>query len=82
MPILGSLHMLADLQKDAHFASQLNDVKNGGEAGEALSAASRRRRSGNSSTTLLAGERSGNLLEVLEHVVQRVSLTFTQKASA
>src|SRR5579863_8057222 len=39
LPILGSLHMLANIQKDAHFAGQLNDVSNRVKTGEALSSA-------------------------------------------
>ena len=68
LPILGSLHMLANIQKDPHFASQLNDVANRVKTGESLSSAFEAQ-SGIPSiytTTLLAGERSGNLQEVLE----------------
>ncbi len=86
LPILGSLHMLAKIQKDAHFASQLNDVANRVKTGESLSSAFEAQ-SGIPSiytTTLLAGERSGNLQEVLERYVsfQRVSLTFRKKLTA
>ncbi len=86
LPILGSLHMLANIQKDAHFAGQLNDVSNRVKTGEALSAAFEAQAGIPSiyTTTLLAGERSGNLLEVLERYVsfQRVSLTFRKKLTA
>ncbi len=86
LPILGSLHMLANIQKDPHFASQLNDVANRVKTGESLSSAFEAQ-SGIPSiytTTLLAGERSGNLQEVLERYVsfQRVSLTFRKKLTA
>jgi type IV pilus assembly protein PilC len=86
LPILGSLHMLANIQKDAHFAAQLDDVSNRVKTGEALSSAFEAQ-SGIPSiytTTLLAGERSGNLQEVLERFVsfQRVSLTFRKKLTA
>ena len=86
LPILGSLHMLANIQKDTHFAAQLNDVSNRVKTGEALSSAFEAQ-SGIPSiytTTLLAGERSGNLQEVLERFVsfQRVSLTFRKKLTA
>jgi type IV pilus assembly protein PilC len=86
LPILGSLHMLAKGQKDAHFASQLDDVANRVKTGEALSAAFEAQ-SGIPpiyTTTLLAGERSGNLQEVLERYLafQRVSLTFRKKLTA
>ncbi len=86
LPILGSLNMLANIQKDAHFAAQLNDVSTRVKTGEALSAAFEAQAGipGIYRTTLLAGERSGNLLEVLERYVsfQRVSLTFRKKLTA
>ena len=86
LPILGSLNMLARGQKDAHFAGQLDDVANRVKTGEALSLAFEAQ-SGIPTiytTTLLAGERSGNLQEVLERYVafQRVSLTFRKKLTA
>lgn len=86
LPILGSLNMLAKGQKDAHFASQLNDVANRVKTGDALSAAFEAQAGIPTiyTTTLLAGERSGNLQEVLERYVsfQRVSLTFRKKLTA
>lgn len=86
LPILGSLQMLAKIQKSAHFRSQLEDVTNRVKTGEALSTAFEAQ-SGVPviyTTTLLAGERSGNLQEVLERYVgfQRVSLTFRKKLIA
>ena len=83
LPILGSLQMLAKGQKNAHFAAQLDDVSTRVKTGEALSSAFEAQ-SGFPvmyTTTLLAGERSGNLLEVLERYVsfQRISLTFRKK---
>jgi len=86
LPILGSLQMLAKNQKQAHFAGQLNDVAARVKTGEALSSAFEAQ-SGFPiiyTTTLLAGERSGNLQEVLERYVsfQRVSLTFRKKLVA
>jgi type IV pilus assembly protein PilC len=83
LPILGSIQMLAKNQKNAHFAGQLNDVCNRVKTGDALSAAFEAQ-SGFPvmyTTTLLAGERSGNLQEVLERYVsfQRISLTFRKK---
>src|SRR5271165_4294761 len=83
LPILGSLQMLGKIQKNAHFSGQLDDVctrvKNGESLSEAFEA-----QSGFPvmyTTTLLAGERSGNLQEVLERYVnfQRISLTFRKK---
>ena len=86
LPILGSLQMLSKIQKNAHFASQLDDVVNRVKTGDALSAAFEAQ-SGFPvmyTTTLLAGERSGNLQEVLERYVsfQKVSLTFRKKLTA
>jgi type IV pilus assembly protein PilC len=83
LPILGSLQMLAKNQKNAHFAAQLDDVSGRVKTGESLSSAFEAQ-SGFPvmyTTTLLAGERSGNLLEVLERYVsfQRISLTFRKK---
>jgi type IV pilus assembly protein PilC len=83
LPILGSLQMLGKIQKNAHFAGQLEDVSTRVKTGEALSAAFEAQ-SGFPlmyTTTLLAGERSGNLQEVLERYVnfQRVTLTFRKK---
>ena len=86
LPILGSLQMLAKGQKNAHFAAQLDDVSTRVKTGEALSSAFEAQ-SGFPimyTTTLLAGERSGNLQEVLERYVsfQKVSLTFRKKLTA
>src|ERR1700685_3163266 len=83
LPILGSLQMLAKGQKNTHFAAQLDDVSTRVKTGEALSSAFEAQ-SGFPvmyTTTLLAGERSGNLLEVLERYVnfQRITLTFRKK---
>jgi type IV pilus assembly protein PilC len=83
LPILGSLVMLAKNQKNAHFAAQLEDVANRVKTGESLSAAFEAQTGFPVmyTTTLLAGERSGNLQEVLERYVsfQRISLTFRKK---
>jgi type IV pilus assembly protein PilC len=86
LPILSSLQMLAKNQKNSHFASQLDDVAARVKTGEALSAAFEAQ-SGFPvmfTTSLLAGERSGNLQEVLERYVtfQRISLTFRKKLVA
>lgn len=83
LPILGSLQMLGKIQKNAHFSAQLEDVGNRVKTGEALSAAFEAQSGFPAmyTTTLLAGERSGNLQEVLERYVnfQRISLTFRKK---
>ena len=86
LPILGSLQMLGKIQKNAQFSAQLEDVSTRVKTGESLSAAFEAQ-SGFPvmyTTTLLAGERSGNLQEVLERYVsfQRVSLTFRKKLIA
>ncbi len=86
LPILGSLQMLGKIQKSATFAGQLDDVASRVKTGEALSAAFEAQ-SGFPlmyTTTLLAGERSGNLQEVLERYVsfQKVSLAFRKKLTA
>jgi len=86
LPILGSIQMLSKIQKNAALASQLDDVANRVKTGDALSAAFEAQ-SGFPvmyTTTLLAGERSGNLQEVLERYVsfQKVSLTFRKKLTA
>jgi type IV pilus assembly protein PilC len=83
LPILGSIEMLAKNQKNAHFAAQLNDVAERVKTGESLSGAFEAQGGFPVmfTTTLLAGERSGNLQEVLERYVsfQRISLTFRKK---
>jgi type IV pilus assembly protein PilC len=83
LPILGSLQMLAKNQKNAHFAGQLDDISARVKTGESLSAAFEAQTGFPVmyTTTLLAGERSGNLQEVLERYVsfQRISLTFRKK---
>ena len=86
LPILGSLQMLAKIQRNALFASQLDDVSNRVKTGDALSSAFEAQ-SGFPlmyTTTLLAGERSGNLQEVLERYVsfQKISLAFRKKLTA
>lgn len=86
LPILNSINMLAKGQKDSHFAAQLSDVANRVKTGEPLSTAFEAQQGVPAiyTTTLLAGERSGNLPEVLDRYVafQRVSLTFRKKLTA
>ncbi|MGC2613134.1 MAG: type II secretion system F family protein, partial [Terracidiphilus sp.] len=86
LPILGSLQMLTKIQKSAYFRSQLEDIANRVKTGESLSAAFEAQTGVPVmyTTTLLAGERSGNLQEVLERYIgfQRVSLTFRKKLTA
>jgi len=86
LPILGSLQMLGKIQKNPHFSAQLEDVCDRVKTGEALSSAFEAQAGFPVmyTTTLLAGERSGNLQEVLERYVsfQRISLTFRKKLTA
>jgi type IV pilus assembly protein PilC len=86
LPIHGSLEMLAKNQKNPHFAAQLMDVTERVKSGESLSLAFEAQGGFPAmyTTTLLAGERSGNLQEVLERFVsfQRISLTFRKKLTA
>ena len=86
LPILGSLQMLGKIQKNAQFAAQLDDVSTRVKTGEALSSAFEAQAGFPImyTTTLLAGERSGNLQEVLERDVsfQKVSLTFRKTLTA
>jgi type IV pilus assembly protein PilC len=86
LPILSSLQMLGKIQKQTNFANQLDDVAMRVKTGEALSAAFEAQ-SGFPlmyTTTLLAGERSGNLPEVLDRYVsfQKVALAFRKKLVA
>jgi type IV pilus assembly protein PilC len=86
LPILSSLEMLGKIQKNATFASQLDDVAARVKTGQALSEAFEAQ-SGFPimyTTTLLAGERSGNLNETLDRYVsfQKVALTFRKKLVA
>jgi type IV pilus assembly protein PilC len=86
LPILGSLELLAKRQKDLGFRAQLEDVHARVKTGESISSAFDAQ--GTMPvvyiTTLLAGERSGNLEEVLQRYLdfQRVSLTFRKKLKA
>ena len=86
LPILGSLEMLGKIQKNAQFSAQLDDVAKRVKTGESLSAAFEAQGGFPVmyNTTLLAGERAGNLQEVLERYVnfQKVSLTFRKKLIA
>ena len=83
LPILSSLQMLGKIQKNASFAAQLEDVASRVKTGQELSSAFEAQ-SGFPvmyTTTLLAGERSGNLPEVLDRYVsfQKVALTLRKK---
>lgn len=86
LPILGSLELLARRQKLPHFRAQLEDVAVRVKTGESISEAFEAQGGFTLvyTTTLLAGERSGNLEEVLQRYLdfQRVSLTFSKKLKA
>ena len=86
LPILGSLDLLARRQKVLHFRSQLEDVTQRVRTGESISFAFEAQGGFPVvyTTTLQAGERSGNLEEVLQRFLdfQRVSLTFRKKLKA
>jgi type IV pilus assembly protein PilC len=86
LPILGSLDMLAKGQKNPLFRAQLENVTARVRTGEALSTAFEAQGGFPLiyTTTLLAGERSGNLEEVLGRYLsfQRISLTFRKKLIA
>ena len=83
LPILGSLDLLIKRQKDAYFRSLLQNVRERVKGGELLSEAF----SSQSvfpkiyTTTLMAGEKSGNMDEVLTRYIafQRLALTFKKK---
>ena len=86
LPILGSLELLGRRQKVLDFRAQLEDVAARVKTGESISQAFEAQGGFPLvyTTTLLAGERSGNLEEVLQRFLdfQRVSLTFRKKLKA
>src|SRR6201985_1212567 len=86
LPILSSLEMLAKNQKNPNFSAQLLNVAARVRTGESISSALEAQGGFPLiyTTTLLAGERSGNLEEVLGRYLsfQRVSLTFRKKLQA
>src|ERR1700734_4327787 len=86
LPILSSLDLLAKRQKDLSFRAQLEDVGGRVKTGESISSAFEAQGTVPLvyTTTLLAGERSGNLEEVLQRYLdfQRVALTFRKKLRA
>jgi type IV pilus assembly protein PilC len=83
LPILGSLDLLLKRQKDTYFRSLLQNVRERVKGGELLSEAF----SAQSvfpkiyTTTLMAGEKSGNMDEVLARYInfQRLTLGFKKK---
>lgn len=83
LPILKSLELLAKRQRNAYFKSMLENVQQRVKSGELLSDAFAAQGTVSKiyTTTLLAGERSGNLEEVLGRFIsfQRLSLSFRKK---
>jgi type IV pilus assembly protein PilC len=86
LPILNALDLLIKQQKDEFFGSLLQDVRQRVKGGELLSEAFARQGvfSKVYTTTLLAGEKSGNIEEVLDRFnhFQRMALTFRKKLQA
>lgn len=86
LPILSSLELLAKRQKAPVFRAQLDDVAARVRTGQSLSLAFESQGGFPIiyTTTLLAGERSGNMEEVLGRYLafQRISLTFQKKMIA
>lgn len=86
LPIPSSIQLLARRQKDLFLKGQLENIAERVKTGESLSEAFEAQRGFPLvyTTTLLAGERSGNLDEVLQRYLdfQRVSLTFQKKLRA
>ena len=83
LPILGSLDLLIKRQKDAYFKSLLQNVRERVKGGELLSEsfAAQNVFPKIYTTTLMAGEKSGNMDEVLTRYIgfQRMALTFKKK---
>lgn len=86
LPILMALELLAKRQRDARFKSQLENVHERVRSGEVLSQAFEAQGAFPRMyvTTLQAGERSGNLEEVLNRYIgfERVALSFRKKFKA
>ncbi|MBS1852694.1 MAG: type II secretion system F family protein [Acidobacteria bacterium] len=83
LPILNSLDLLIKRQKDANLKGLLENVRDRVKSGELLSDsfAAQRVFPKLYTTTLLAGEKSGNIEEVLSRYIafQRMALTFKKK---
>lgn len=86
LPILTALNLLKQRQRNAYFRSLLEDVAARVQSGEPLSEAFTNQRIFPKiyTTTLLAGERSGNLEEVLTRYIsfQRIALAVRKKLLA
>ncbi|MBV9342633.1 MAG: type II secretion system F family protein [Acidobacteria bacterium] len=83
VPILGSLDLLIKRQKNDYFRSLLQNVRERVKGGELLSEAFAAQKVFPKiyTTTLMAGEKSGNLEEVLSRYInfQRLALSFKKK---
>jgi type IV pilus assembly protein PilC len=86
LPILKSLELLGKRQQDPFFKAMLENVQQRVRSGELLSDAFGAQGAVSKiyTTSLLAGERSGNLEEVLARYVtfQKVTLTFRKKLAS
>src|SRR5439155_7210208 len=83
LPVLGSLDLLIKRQRDAYFRSLLQNVRERVKGGELLSEAFFAQNVFPKiyTTTLMAGEKSGNMDEVLTRYInfQRLALSFKKK---
>jgi len=83
LPVLASLDLLIKRQKNAYFRSLLQNVRERVKGGELLSDAFAAQNVFPRlyTTTLMAGEKSGNMEEVLSRYIsfQRMALTFKKK---
>ncbi|HEY2498975.1 MAG TPA: type II secretion system F family protein [Candidatus Angelobacter sp.] len=86
LPIIKSLHILSKRQKNANFKAILENVQERVKSGSLLSEAFEAQGATSKiyTTTLLAGERSGNLEEVLGRYItfQRITVSFRKKLIA
>ena len=86
LPILKSLNILSKRQKNLRFKAILENVQERVKSGELLSQAFEAQGATSKiyTTTLLAGERSGNLEEVLGRFIsfQRITVSFRKKLIA
>src|SRR6266536_5821719 len=86
LPIVQALELLAKRQRNQYFRMLLEDVRDRTKGGDLLSTAFEKQGAFPKiySTTLMAGEKSGNLDDVLSRYVafQRLGLTFRKKLIA
>ena len=86
LPIVQALELLAKRQRNQYFRMLLEDVRDRTKGGDLISDAFEKQGAFPKiySTTLMAGEKSGNLDEVLSRYVafQRLGLTFRKKLIA